>query len=86
MLPDGKIPELPPGCHLHSSISKDEKHKYMAEVLARELERLGFEVWLSRDQDTVNEAGMKYSVEHSAAVVLVMSPGIFQDRYYVTQV
>lgn len=45
LLPNGKIPELPPGCQWHFFISKHEElAKDAAQVIAQYLESLGFKV------------------------------------------
>lgn len=56
--PDGRVPDLSPGCQWHFFISKHEAlGKQVAENITRALEGLGFKVWLSRDQEEVDEPG-----------------------------
>ena len=68
-------------------ISKHEKlGKDRAEVVARELRDRGYEVWLSQWQDNKDEAEMQKGVDQCDALVLIMTPGIFErERHWVNE-
>ena len=57
------------------------------EVAKRELADIGFIGWLSREQDNVDETGMREGVLQHEVVVLIATKGIFhRDRHWVTHV
>ena len=67
-------------------ISKHEHlGKHIAENVARELQARGYEVWFSQWQRNRDEAEMQRGVDHCDALVVIMTPGIFEwARHWVT--
>ena len=84
-----KAPPLPPGCKYHFYIVKHEDYKYQAMVIAVALQEIGFSVWLSQwqgqDGRDVDEPAMQQGIRESAALLLLITPGIFEiPRRWVT--
>merc|ERR1711998_741383 len=81
-------PPLAPGCDYHLFFSKHERYgKETAEIVKMTLDSVGFTGWLSREQDAVNEAGMRDGVTRSEVLFLVATHGIFApERHWVTHV
>ena len=83
-------PPLPPGCDYHLFISKHEATaKELSENIARELTKLGLNIWLSQSEaergEPIDAAGMEAGVEKSAMLLLILTPGIFRrERKWVT--
>ena len=83
-------PPLPQGCDYHLFISKHEATaKELSENIARELTKLGLNIWLSQSEaergEPIDAAGMEAGVEKSAMLLLILTPGIFRrERKWVT--
>ena len=70
-------------CQYHFFVSKHEQY------IADKLRVQGFNVWLSQWQqeagEDIDKEGMHRGIEQSAAVILLLTPGIFhRDQIYVT--
>ena len=81
VLQHGMVPLLPPNCTHHFFISKDEKFKKDAILVAKWLVEMGFSVWesnLEKEQGRgVTPDDMQRGVQNAAVVILLLSPDIF---------
>ena len=86
----GRAPPLPHGCRYHFYLVKHERYKYEALTVAAALrDELGFSVWLSQWEGQagrdVDEPAMQRGIRESAAILLLVTPGIFEvDRKWCT--
>jgi hypothetical protein len=86
----GRAPPLPDGCRYHFYLVKHERYKYQALAVATALrDELGFSVWLSQWEGQagrdVDEPAMQRGIRESAAILLLVTPGIFEvDRKWCT--
>ncbi len=78
----GRAPPLPAGCAYHFYLVKHERYKYQAKDVAAALRDLGFKIWLSQWEGEagrdVDEPAMQRGVRASAAILLLLTPGLFQ--------
>ena len=83
-LENSTVPPLPDGCTHHFFISKDEKFKNDAILVATWLAEMGFKVWESNVEQEhergVTPDDMQQGVQHAAVIVLLLSPGVFHVR------